>query len=56
MNDEHARYRVTDHVTATAAIRAKLANIQPVVRLCLVCDEKLPAGIVRHPQCRGWNV
>lgn len=56
MTEHPHKHTVTDRVPVSAAIKAKLANIQPVVRLCSVCGEKLPAGVVKHPQCRGWNV
>ncbi len=43
---------VTDNVPVAPAIKAALANIQPIVRNCSVCGEQLPAGVVKHPQCR----
>ena len=44
---------LTRNVPTSAALRT---TAPPVVRHCKVCEQKLPAGIVRHPQCRGWKV
>lgn len=48
-------HHVTDSVPLAAAIKRARNPIPPIVRLCPVCDEPLPAGMVRHPPCRGWN-
>lgn len=53
-DDPHAAYRVTDRVPVASASQAAKANVQPIIRLCTICDEQLPAGVVRHPRCRGW--
>ncbi|BDB62388.1 hypothetical protein [Rhodococcus sp. RDE2] len=50
--DELAKYRVTDSVPVASAILSAEANVQPVIRLCSVCGEQLPAGVVKHVQCR----
>lgn len=39
------------NVAVAAALREK---VPPVVRLCSICGERLPGGIVKHPECRGW--
>ncbi|QXU53645.1 MULTISPECIES: hypothetical protein [unclassified Rhodococcus (in: high G+C Gram-positive bacteria)] len=54
-DDPHAKYRVTDSVPVASAILSAAANVPPVVRLCSVCDEQLPAGVVKHVQCRAWT-
>ena len=55
MTDDLAKYRVTDSVPVASAIQSSAANVQPVIRLCSVCDEQLPAGVVKHVQCRPWT-
>lgn len=54
-DDSTARCPVTSSVQLAAAIKRKQNPIPPIVRLCPVCEEPLPAGMVRHPPCRGWN-
>ncbi|MGN0126042.1 MAG: hypothetical protein ACI38R_22600 [Rhodococcus sp. (in: high G+C Gram-positive bacteria)] len=52
--EDLAKYRVTDSVPVASALLSAAANVPPVVRHCSICDEQLPAGVVKHPQCRGW--
>lgn len=47
---------ITDSIPVAAAIQQEQNPIPPIERFCSVCDEKLPAGYVRHPQCRGFTV
>lgn len=54
--EDVAKYRVTDSVPVASALLSAEANVPPVVRICSVCEEQLPAGVVKHPQCRGWIV
>lgn len=44
--------RITDHVTPAASTTTP--HVAPE-RVCRVCEERLPAGIVLHPGgCRAW--
>lgn len=47
---------ITGRVSVAAAIKRATTPHQAPERRCAVCEEPLPAGIVRHPQCRGWNL